>query len=87
MVEASNRGQAITAAKAEMEAKIAEQKGRVDGILAGSSIDLDSFSEVVSFYNSLDTGRLAQIATLQSNVTDLALALGELTQRFNAAFN
>ena len=84
--EANARQASITAAKSEMDIKIAEQKGRIDGILSGSTIDLDSFSEVVSFYNSLDTDRLANIVTLQTNVTELGGALGLLTQRFNAAF-
>jgi hypothetical protein len=38
-----------------LDAKIATEKGRVDAILSASDADKDSFAEIVSLINSIDT--------------------------------
>jgi hypothetical protein len=49
--ETSNR----TSADSALDAKIATEKGRVDAILSASDADKDSFAEIVSLINSIDT--------------------------------
>jgi len=49
--ETSNR----TSADSALDAKIATEKGRVDAILSASDADKDSFAEIVSLINSVDT--------------------------------
>jgi len=55
------------------------QKSRIDGILNGSTVDLDQFSEVVSNYQSLNTDAVAQIVALTARVLDLETMLDNLT--------
>ena len=58
---------------------LASCQSQVDGILAGSSVNLDSFLEVVNQYSSLNTSALAQIASLQTQLTALQAQVTELT--------
>jgi len=55
------------------------ETARIDGILAGSSVDLNSFLEVVTAYESADTSVLATIATMQTQLTALQATVDSLT--------
>jgi len=55
------------------------QKSRIDGILNGSTIDLDQFSEVVAAYESLNTNALATVAALDARVQSLETMISNLT--------
>ena len=43
------------AADASLEAKVSTEKGRIDAILSASTADADSFAEILSLINSVDT--------------------------------
>ena len=58
---------------------IAVERSRIDAILNGSSIDVNSFAEVVSQYSSLNTDALTQIANLNASVVAIQAKLAELT--------
>lgn len=49
--EANSRAAAVT----ELDGKITTEKGRIDAILSASQADKDSFAEIVSLINSVDT--------------------------------
>jgi len=55
------------------------QKSRIDAILAGSTVDLDQFAEVVTAYEQLNTDQVATIAALTTRVSDLETMIGNLT--------
>ena len=84
--EVTNRATAVSseaatraAADTSLQSQIDTEKGRVDGILAGSSVNLDSFLEVVNQYTSLNTDALAQIASLNTALVALTARVDELT--------
>ena len=70
-----------------IEQAISDQKDRIDAILDGADIDLDTLKEIVVFFNNLDTSRLQQINTLQNDVIELAKVLSALQQKFDTTFN
>lgn len=51
--------------------EIKVERGRVDAILAGADVKLDSFMEVVNSYQTLNTDALAQIADLTARIQQL----------------
>lgn len=55
------------------------EKLRIDGIVTGSSIDLNSFLELVNAYTNLNTSALAEIASLQTQITSAQAQIDELT--------
>ena len=57
-----------TAAEATLQSNINIEKGRIDAILDGSTVDLDQFREVVDFIGSVD---LANDESLLSAVTEI----------------
>ena len=65
--EVKNRTDADTA----LDEKINTEKQRIDAIMSGSTVDLDTFQEVVSYVNSLDSTQLNLITNLQSQVNAL----------------
>lgn len=65
--------------KTELEGKVDVEKARIDAILAGSNVNLDTFVEVVSAYEAADTSTLAAITALTSRVSDLESKLNFLT--------
>ena len=75
----SDEATARAAADATLTANLASAQAQIDGILAGSSIDLDSFAEVVTQYSSLNTDALAQIANLNTSIVAIQAQLAELT--------
>ncbi len=50
-----------------ISAEVATEKGRIDAILSGSAIDLDSFAEIVSFVASVDTLNDGIVSDLTAN--------------------
>ena len=74
----SDEATARTAADSQLQSSIDTEKARIDAILAGSDVNLDTFTEVVTYVNSLDSTQLnllqnqqSQITTLQNQVNDL----------------
>jgi hypothetical protein len=76
--ETSNR----TSADSALDAKIATEKGRVDAILSASDADKDSFAEIVSLINSIDTANDSAFAGYVIS-NDAALAV-EVSARQSA---
>lgn len=58
-------------------AALATETARVDAILSGASVDLDTLTEIVAAYEAADT-------TITSAVTTNASGLASLTTAFNA---
>ena len=84
--ETANRASAISAlttstttAQATLQTNIDVEKGRIDAILAGSTVDLNSFTEVVNAYSSLNTSAIAQITQLQTDLATLTATVAALT--------
>jgi len=84
--EVMDRSAAMAGLQMTLEGKINTEKARIDAILQDSSIDLDSFREVVDAVNSLDSSRVMEIATLTTNLAAVGNALADLQLRFNQAF-
>jgi hypothetical protein len=84
--EVMDRASAMAGLQMSLEAKINVEKGRIDSILQDSTIDLDSFREVVDAVNSLDSSRVMEIATLTANLAQVGASLADLQLRFNQAF-
>ena len=84
--EVNNRTNAVTvessaraAADTDLQTKIDIEKGRIDGILAGTEADLDTFLEVINNYQSLNTDALDQITALNTALSALTARMDELT--------
>ena len=64
------------AAEVLLQANIDVEKGRIDAILDGSTIDLDQFAEVVSFVQSIDLTNddalLNAVISIEDSITDEA---------------
>lgn len=58
----------FAAADAGLSAEIGVERGRVDAILAGADVDLDTLVEVVAAYELADTNIIASITALQADV-------------------
>lgn len=58
----------FAAADAGLSAEIGVERGRVDAILAGADVDLDTLVEVVAAYELADTNIIASITSLQADV-------------------
>jgi hypothetical protein len=67
----STEAAARLAADNTLQTSIDVEKGRIDAILAGSSVNLDTLVELVNAYNSADTGLQDQITALQASVATL----------------
>lgn len=67
----STEAAARLAADNALQTSIDVEKGRIDAILAGSSVNLDTLVELVNAYNSADTGLQDQITALQASVASL----------------
>ena len=67
----STEAAARLAADNALQTSIDVEKGRIDAILAGSSVNLDTLVELVNAYNSADTGLQDQITALQASVAAL----------------
>ena len=59
------------AADNALQTSINVEKGRIDAILAGSGVNLDTLVELVNAYNSADTTLQDQITALQASVATL----------------
>lgn len=63
---------------AEQTARLAEvlvERQRIDALLAGSSLDLDSLKELVTAYTTSDANILSQIAGINTSITALQAQL------------
>jgi len=69
------------AAEAGLQSAINTEKGRIDAILSGSSVDLDNFKEVVDFVNSID---LANDNALAGAIIDINATASQMRSDFNA---
>lgn len=84
--EVMDRASAMAGLQMTLEGKINTEKARIDAILQASDMSLDSFKEVVDFYNGLDTARMMEISTLTANLSEVGANLADLQLRFNQAF-
>jgi len=73
---------ARTSGDSALDAKIATEKGRVDAILSAASADSDTFAEIVSLINSVDTANDSAFAGYVIS-NDAALA-SEISARTSA---
>ncbi len=73
--EASVRASADTSLSSE----ISVERGRIDGILNGSTVDLDSLKEIVDAFTQASGDTLAVVTSLQSQVTALTQRVDQLT--------
>lgn len=72
-----------------LQVNINAEAARIDGILAGADVNLDSFTELVTFINGLDATQLALITTLQTDTAQLRAdhaSHDALRAEFDAAF-
>jgi hypothetical protein len=72
--ESATRAAADTA----LTVALAVETNRINAILAGSDVSLDSFLEVVNQYSTLNTSAIAEIASLNTALTALTLRVDEL---------
>ncbi len=80
--EVLDRSSAMAGLQMSLESKINVEKSRIDDILAASDMNLDSFKEVVDFYNGLDSARMTEISTLTTNLAEVGAALADLQMKF-----
>lgn len=73
--EASTR----SAADSNLQSQIDTEKGRIDTLLAGASVDLDTLVEIVAAYEAADTTLTSTIATLTAQVNALQATVDTLT--------
>jgi hypothetical protein len=62
-----------------LQTNIDVERLRIDGILSGSSVDLNTLVELVNAYQNADTSLLNQITTMQAQITALENTVSELT--------
>lgn len=80
------------AAEAELQSKIDTEKNRIDAILLASDADKDSFAEIVSLINSVDTENdsafasyvLSNDAALAQEISDRQFADNELSNSISS---
>jgi len=84
--EISDRQSAITAEQtarasdiASVNASIVVQKNRIDDLLNGSTLDLDTLSEIVTTFNNVDSNTLGDISQMKSQLNDLIAKINALT--------
>ena len=64
----SNEEDAMAAGDSSLEALVQAEEARIDAILELADADKDSFSEIVSFINSVDTENDQDLADAQSSI-------------------
>ena len=69
---------AINAEQAARLAEVAVERGRIDALLDGTSIDLNQLQELVTAYTTSDSNILSQIATITTNFTNIQAQLNSL---------
>ncbi len=62
-----------------LSTEIATERGRIDTLLQGSTVDLDQLAEIVASYSQADTTLLNTINALQAQVTSLQQTIDTLT--------
>jgi phage host-nuclease inhibitor protein Gam len=66
---------ALESADTTLQNNIDVEKARIDAMLSGSSVDLDTLIEIVDAYELADTNIISSITTLQGDVTSLSGAV------------
>lgn len=74
--ETSARSSAVTSVQNEL----ATERARIDEILAGSTVDLNAFAELVAAFESADSSILGTIASIQSSLNLLTGRVDALTE-------
>ena len=74
--EASARAAALTSLSSELSV----ERSRIGGILAGSTVDLNTFAELVAAFEAADNSLFATLQTIQSNLTTLTARFNALTE-------
>lgn len=75
----STETSARSVADALLSAEISVERQRINDIVAGANVDLDSFLEVVTAYQSADSTILATIGALQVSLSALQAQVDALT--------
>ena len=73
--EASSR----SSADANLQSQIDTEKGRIDTLLAGSGVDLDTLVEIVAAFQNADSSIISTITQIQSDLTALSATVDTLT--------
>jgi len=74
----------ITAEKNARLAEVAVERSRIDAILQGTSIDLNQLQELITAYTTSDNNILAQIGSINTNITAIQAQLNGTDQKLNA---
>ena len=67
------------AAVAALQSVVDTEKARIDALLAGSAINLNTLVELVAAYEAADTNILSTIGTMQTALTTLTARVDELS--------
>jgi hypothetical protein len=62
-----------------LQSNIDVERGRIDDLLSGSSVDLNTLVELVNAYSSADTSILNQVTSMQNQITALQATVDDLT--------
>lgn len=73
--EAATRAAAVLS----LTSSVNVEKSRIDGILSGSSINLDNLKEIVDAFEAADSSLLSTLSALQAQVTTLESRLDSMT--------
>ena len=75
---------ALNTYKAANDAALAVEKARVDAILSGASVDLDTLSELVSAYEAADTTITSQLTSQGAAIAGLTASVAALSAQLAA---
>ena len=64
-------GSLITAEETARLAEVAVERGRIDSLLDGTTVDLNQLSELVTAYQTSDTNILTQIANINTTIASI----------------
>jgi len=84
--ETLNRTTAITSVNSTIaslqtstDSALAVERGRIDSIVAGTTVDLDQLQEIITAYSSADSSLLTTINAIQAQLTALQSIVDSLT--------
>lgn len=75
----TSESNARSAADTALQANIDVEKGRIDSILSGAAIDLDTFQEVATAFANADSSLLTTINALDTRLTAAEATIASLT--------
>ena len=70
---------ARTAADTALQTNIDVERARIDSVLSGAAINLDTFVEIATAFQNADTTILTTISALDARVTAAEAQLAQLT--------